>query len=90
MTWFSYQIQWKAYKSNLNETKTKIMIFGNTEKDLLFSYNNKILDIANQYKYLGILFNTCKSLKANIFKDAVDQISLRQLGLYSKYEKTQR
>ena len=71
----------------VNETKTKIMVFGNAEKNPSFSYNNKTLDVVNQYKYLGILFNTCQSLKANIFKDAVDQISLKATRAIFKIKK---
>ena len=29
--------------------------------DHTFSFNNKILEIVPQYKYLGAAFNTCRS-----------------------------
>ena len=62
----------------VNEMKTKVMLFGNVKVDSVsFMYNDKKLAIVDQYKYLGILFNSIKTSRGNVFRDAVEQISLK-------------
>ena len=59
----------------VNETKTKIMTFGKNSSVHTFSFNNKQLEIVTQYKYLGVIFNTCRNMKGNIFKSMGSYIS---------------
>ena len=59
----------------VNETKTKVMIYGKNNSGHIFSFNRKILEIVTQYKYLGIVFNTCNNTKGNIFKSMGSFIS---------------
>ena len=34
-----------------------------------FKFNNKTLDIVQEYKYLGVVINSVKTLKGDIFKN---------------------
>ena len=45
------------------------MIFGNDKKDHIFTFNEKNLEIVNNYKYLGVIINSVKNSRGNIFKD---------------------
>ena len=59
----------------VNELKTKIMIFGKPNVIPEFTFNNKILDIVQEYKYLGVVFNSVKTLKGDIFKNMKTHIA---------------
>ena len=50
------------------------MIFGK-KIDYDFMYNNKCLDIVQNYKYLGVLFNSVSRCNSNIFTDAYTHIA---------------
>ena len=58
----------------VNETKTKIMVFGR-DQNAEFSYNNKILSHVLQYKYLGVVFNPIQKCNGNVFTNAYKLIS---------------
>ena len=58
----------------VNETKTKIMVFGG-DQNAKFIYNHKILLHAKQYKYLGVLFSPINKCNSNVFTDAYKHIS---------------
>ena len=60
----------------VNETKTKIMVFGTTVGHQ-FMYNDKQLEIVDQYKYLGVLFNTINRVNGNVFKNAQAHICIQ-------------
>ena len=53
----------------VNEPETKIVNFGKeSSNNHSFMFNNKPLEIVNEYKYLGVLMNSVKTLKGDIFK----------------------
>ena len=46
------------WKLNVNNTKTKVMVFSRKKKQkLVFTFDEKNLEVVNEYKYLGILFS---------------------------------
>ncbi|XP_053395382.1 uncharacterized protein LOC123523921 isoform X1 [Mercenaria mercenaria] len=54
------------WKLSVNSTKTKIMIFkkgGQLKYDLQFLFKGQVLDIVNNFTYLGIVFTTGGSFK---------------------------
>ena len=51
----------------VNELKTKLMVFGNGKRDNI-KFNGKSLEWVDQYKYLGNLINSTKSLSSDIFR----------------------
>ena len=60
----------------VNELKTKIMIYGNVQiNNTNFIFNNKHLEIVSNYKYLGVILNSTKTLKGDIFKEMKPYIS---------------
>ena len=58
----------------VNETKTKVMVFGKKD-ETKFMYNGKELDIVNNYKYLGIVFRPISRYDGNLFCDAFTHIA---------------
>ena len=52
----------------VNSLKTKVMLFGNCRKNCSFTFNGTSLDIVNEYKYLGIIFNSIQRSNGCIFK----------------------
>ena len=55
------------WKLQVNVNKTKVMIFrkaGNIRRNIRFTYKNEILEIVNNFKYLGIIFTTGGSFKS--------------------------
>ena len=62
-----------SYQMIVNEMKTKIVIYGHTNENTQyrFMFNGKPIDIVESYKYLGCIFNACKTVKGNIFKEMV-------------------
>jgi hypothetical protein len=59
----------KTYHMIVNETKTKIMVYGK-ESNHKFIYNGKILAIVNNYKYLGVMYKATTRCSSNIFTDS--------------------
>ncbi|XP_072046972.1 uncharacterized protein [Amphiura filiformis] len=52
----------KSNKLTLNIKKTKIMLFGSSQKlskfkDISLTYGNESIEIVNKYKYLGVVFD---------------------------------
>ena len=45
-----------AWNLNVNTSKTKIVVFRNRGK-LHWLYNNEVLDIVDEFNYLGMMFN---------------------------------
>ena len=60
----------------VNELKTKIMIFGKYESQS-FTFNRKLLDIVEEYKYLGVLLNRTNNLRGKIFKNMQEYITTK-------------
>ena len=62
-----------SYQMIVNEMKTKIVIYGksNPNQEHRFQFNYKDIDIVESYKYLGCIFNSCNSIRGNIFKEMV-------------------
>lgn len=52
----------------VNELKTKIMIFGYCNDVPTFIYNGKVLDVVDNYKYLGVVFNSVKRMGCDPFR----------------------
>ena len=59
----------------VNELKTKVMIFGNEKDRLQFNFNNKCLEIVSEYQYLGVIINSVKTLRGNLFKEMYTYVS---------------
>ena len=51
----------------VNETKTKVMVYGSTSRNITVKFNDKILDRVDQYKYLGNLVKSVKKCNEDIF-----------------------
>ena len=59
----------------VNEVKTKVVIFGNLKTEMpVFTFNQKKLEIVDDYKYLGVTINSVKTSRGNLFKTMVDYI----------------
>ena len=58
----------------VNSLKTKIMIFGKKQGDEEFTFNSTILNIVDEYKYLGVVFNSISTCNQNIVKQHVPYI----------------
>ena len=58
----------------VNERKTTIIIYGqnNSNPEHRFRFNHRDIDIVESYKYLGCIFNSCKSIRGNIFKEMIN------------------
>lgn len=59
------------FKMIVNELKSKVMIFGNCKDIPNFIFNGKRLDIVDNYKYLGVVINSIKNMRGNLFKDMI-------------------
>ena len=59
----------------VNEIKTKVMIYGTNDNNCSFKFNNKTLQIVEEFKYLGVIFNSTRTLKGNIFKQMWPYVS---------------
>ena len=57
------------YQLIVNTLKTKILVYGNVNTDVNFMFNNSKIEVCTTYKYLGVLFNSVKSTRGNIFRD---------------------
>ena len=57
----------KKWKLKVNIGKTKVLIFsrGRLSQNLSFTYDNKNLEITNEFTYLGLVFSKTGSFKAN-------------------------
>ena len=62
------------YQMIVNETKTKVMHFGKCV-DYDFIFNEKKLEIVQEYKYLGVVICSTKILKGNLFKNMDSYLS---------------
>ena len=58
------------YQLIVNSLKTKVMIFGKTNEQS-FTFNGSNLEICNQYKYLGVVFNSISRRDGNPFREMV-------------------
>ena len=52
----------------VNELIIKVMIYGKHNKACLFIFNAKTLQMVEEYKYLGVILNSAKTSKGDIFK----------------------
>ena len=52
----------------VNSLKNKVTIFGGKE-DTPCTFNNKIVDITDSYKYLGVVFNRIQRCNGNVFSE---------------------
>ena len=51
----------------VNETKTKVMVCGSARRDIVVKFNDKVLDVVDQYKYLGNLMKSVKRVNEDVF-----------------------
>ena len=51
----------------VNETKPKVMVCGSASRDIVVKFNDKVLDVVDQYKYLGNLMNSVKRGNQDVF-----------------------
>ena len=59
------------YQIIINEMKTKIMGYCNNKDEVHFTFNNKPLEIVQEYKYLGVVFNSVRNSEVIYFKICV-------------------
>ena len=72
----------------VNETKTKVVLYGNiTSENVKLFFNGKFLETVNQYKYLGILFNSIKHVRGNVFREACKTIGTKATRAMFKIKK---
>ena len=77
------EIFFKKFKLNLNLSKSMIVIFkkgGKLSKKDTFQWDGQLIDIVNEYKYLGFIFssrNSYSKQKQYLVKKA--QIALRTI-----------
>ena len=73
------------FKLSVNISKTKIVIFskGKQNKNLLFRFNNSIIEIVSEYKYLGIIMSRNGSYVKSL-KHTAEQATRAMYGLFSK------
>ena len=46
----------------VNGTKTNVMVCGSASRDIVVKFNDKVLDVVDQFKYLGNLINSVKGV----------------------------
>ena len=51
----------------VNETKTKVMVYGSASRDVVVKFNDKVLNVVDQYKYLGNVMKSVKTCKQDVF-----------------------
>ena len=51
----------------VNETKTKVMVYGSASRDVVVKFNDKVLNVVDQYKYLGDVMKSVKTCKEDVF-----------------------
>ena len=57
----------------MNTLKTKLLTYGPRPLNkLVFTINNKEIDVCDSYKYLGVVFNSVHMLRGNIFKEVIN------------------
>jgi hypothetical protein len=77
----------QAEKLTVNTTKTKVIIFsrGKVKKKPVFKFGNKIIEITDDYGYLGCIFNYNGK-----FKKAIDErVSQAKRAMFSLLSKKQ-
>ena len=69
-----YCSMWKL-KVNINKTKAMIFSRGRSNDDIVFRYNNEVIDIVKKFNYLGIVFSKggsfVEAMKNNVKKAMV-------------------
>ena len=63
----------------VNELKNNIVVYGTKDRDFTFLFNNKPINIVEEHKYLGCIFNSCTSPRNNIFKNMLKYSSEKAL-----------
>ena len=72
----------------VNEMKTKVMVFGNDIKSE-FYFNGIQVERVDKYKYLGVIINSTKGSKMDIFASNADYLCHQaQLAIFSIHRKT--
>ena len=51
----------------VNEMKTRVMVCGSSTDNIKIKFNNKVLDVVDQYKYLGNIIKRTKRPNEDIF-----------------------
>ena len=51
----------------VNETKTKVMVYGSASRDVVVKFNDKVLNVVDQYKYLGNVMKSVKTCNEDVF-----------------------
>ena len=56
----------------VNEVKSKVVIFGDLKTPVpSFLFNRKQLEIVSQYKYLGVVINSVKTSRGDLFREMI-------------------
>ena len=62
----------------VNSLKTKVMVLGK-KSNAVFSFNNSNIETCENYKYLGIVFNSVCRVNGNIFRDMAEYTSKKAM-----------
>ena len=74
----------KKWNLKVNVDKTKIIIFGSRNAgNLEFKYNDRVIDIVNEFKYLGIMF----SRSGSFLKAKQKQVTKANKAIYDVLKK---
>ena len=64
----------------VNTLKTKVMLFGKGDAAAFrFHFNNKEVELCDQYKYLGVIFNSVRNLNGNCLRDSIQYAASQAL-----------
>ena len=55
----------------INDTKTKVMVYGSASRNVVVKFNDKVLDVVDQYKYLGNVMKSAKTCKGDVFGEKI-------------------
>ena len=58
----------------VNETKTKVMVYGSASRDVVVKFNDKVLNVVDQYKYLGNVMKSVKTCKEDVFGENLQDL----------------
>ena len=62
----------------VNETKTNVIVCGSASRGIVVKFNDKVLDVVDQYKYLGNLMNSVKRGNQDVFGETTNICAIKR------------